>query len=57
MTDLSNFKESSKAMLEKKGNLLSTKRTASIDGTKPVKHLVSPVKDGSKKYKKASELC
>ena len=43
-------------MLEKKGNLLSTKRTAAIDGTKPVS-LVSPVKDGSKKYKKVSELC
>ena len=57
MTNLINIKESSKAMLEKKGNLLSTKRTAAIDGTKPVKHLVSPVKDGSKKYKKVSELC
>ena len=57
MTNLIYIKESSKAMLEKKGNLLSTKRTAAIDGTKPVKHLVSPVKDGSKKYKKVSELC
>ena len=36
----------------KEGKPTEYKRTARIDDTKPVKHLVSFIKDGSKKYKK-----